>query len=305
MSKRILSAVLLVLLVAGVVLTGCGGKKAVESPKADNKPLKLGFVPSQTAAKLADTAKPFADMLSKELGRPVEPYVIPDFAGLVEAMGAGQVDIGFLNSLGYVLAAKQGYAKVVVKSVRNGSKTYRGQILVKADSPIKTAADLKGKKFGFVDPASTSGYLFAAAWMKKQGVDPQKDVQGVSLGGHDKAVEAVLKGDVDAAASFENAETILKTITQKYPDAGKQLRHLVVTADIPNDTVSVRADMDPQMVEKVKVALLKLGQDPEARKSLKDIYPIDEFAEAQDSDYDNVRKVAETLGLNLEVLQSK
>ena len=305
MSKRILSAVLLVFLVAGVFLTGCGGKTATESPKADNTPLKLGFVPSQNAAKLADTAKPFADLLAKELGRPVEPYVTPDFAGLVEAMGAGQVDIGFLNSLGYVLAAKQGYAKVVVMSVRNGSKTYRGQIIVKADSPINTAADLKGKKFGFVDPASTSGYLFAGAWMKEQGIDPQKDVQGVFLGGHDKAVEAVLKGDVDAAASFENAETTLKTITQKYPDAGKQLRHLVVTADIPNDTVSVRANLDPQLADQVKAALLKLGQDPEARKALKDIYTVDEFAEAQDSDYDTVRKVAETLGLKLEVLQRK
>ena len=48
-------------------------------------------------------------------------------------------------------------------SLRQGSKTYRSQVVVRADSGITSIDQLRGKKFAFVDPASASGFLFPNA----------------------------------------------------------------------------------------------------------------------------------------------
>src|SRR5207253_2834173 len=68
---------------------------------------------------------------------------------------------------------------------------------------VKTVKDLKGRKIGYTTPGSGS-WALANVYLKKAGLDPEKDVELVSLGG-DNAVfyTALQSGRVDAIASFE------------------------------------------------------------------------------------------------------
>lgn len=92
---------------------------------------------------------------------------------------------------------------------------YKSEILVKKDSKIKSLKDLKGKKIALQDVTSTAGYTFPLATLKKEtGINATKDMKIVNVKGHDQAVISLLNGDVDAAAVFQDARTIVKKTNQ-------------------------------------------------------------------------------------------
>ncbi|MBE3595901.1 MAG: phosphate/phosphite/phosphonate ABC transporter substrate-binding protein [Hydrogenibacillus sp.] len=264
--------------------------KAEPYPK---KEIVVGLIPSQEAQSLQDKAKPLAGMLSKYLGITVKTYVGTDYTATIEAIGAKQVDVGMFGPQSYVLAHDKGYADVLLASIRNGSKTYRSQIVVANDSPIRSIKDLKGKKIAFVDPASTSGYVYPVAMLKEAGLDTDKDVKLIEAGGHDKTILALLRGDVDAAFSFDDARTVVE---KSDPDVMKKTRILAKSDPIPNDVMSVRSDLSNYWRAKIKEAFKLVSLTDEGKKELKAIYNIDGFADASDSEYDVVRRTYRLIG---------
>lgn len=299
------------LVLTGLSLSGCpsGGTSGGESPKetAPSKPTKLvfGFVPSAEANKIADSAKPMADFISKEVGIPVETYTSTDYAGMIEAMDSKKVDIGSLPPLAYVLAKDKNAAEVIIKTSRHGSLTYHAMFTARATSGLKSIEEAKGKRMAFTDANSTSGYLFPVAYLKKKGLDPETFfAQTTFAGSHDNAIRAVYNGDVDVAATYDDARNKLeKDPTTK--DVKTKVVIIGKTDEIPNDTISVRTGLDPELVKKIKEALIKYAHTEEGKKTLADVYEVDDLVEAKDGDYDSVREVAKTMDYQLTNLQKK
>jgi ABC-type phosphate/phosphonate transport system substrate-binding protein len=78
-------------------------------------------------------------------------------------------------------------------------KEFGGVILVKADSPIQTLADIKGKKFMCVKKSSFGGGQMAWRLLLENGIDPLKDFATFAEGKkHDNVVLAVKSGVMDA-----------------------------------------------------------------------------------------------------------
>ena len=298
------SALLALFAALSLLAAGCpgGGKGAAGNdgpPAADPAPkeLVLGFVPSQEADKIADTAKPMADFLARELGIPVRSFISTNYVGLVEAMGSDKVDIGSLPPLAYVLANDQGAADVLLKTSRKGSHTYHAMFIARAGSGIASIEQARGKRVAWTDSASTSGYLFPAAYLKARGHDPENFFSQVTFTqAHDNSVRFVYNGDVDVAAVYDDARNRLE---RTLPDVKKKVVKIGQTDEIPNDTISVRPGLHPDLKQKIKAAFLKYAASPEGKKTLMEIYEIDGFAEAKNSDYDSVRQVAQTMNVGL------
>jgi phosphonate transport system substrate-binding protein len=275
-----------------------GGKEDLPTAtSARPERLIFGFIPSAEADKIAEDAKPMAEFLSKELGIPVETMTTTDYVGLVEAMGSKKADIGSLAPLIYVLAKDQGAADVVLKTSRKNSLTYHTMFITRADSGIKSIEQAKGKRMAFVDASSASGYLFPAAYLKSKGYEPETFFsQVVFAGAHDKAVQAVYNGDVDVAAVYDDARNkVEKTV----PDVKQKVVIIGKTEEIPNDTISVRTGLDPALVKQIKDGLIKYAHSPEGKKTLYEVYEVDDLVEAQDGDYDSVREVAKSMGVQM------
>ncbi|RDI41918.1 phosphate/phosphite/phosphonate ABC transporter substrate-binding protein [Falsibacillus pallidus] len=285
------------------VLAGCGSDDK-ENGKGDSKgyepkELNVQFVPSQSAETLEAKAKPLEKLLSDKLGIPVHVSVSTDYNTVVEAMGSKKVDVGFLPPTTYVLAHEQGVADVLLQAQRfgvndeDGTPTkdlvdfYKSMVIVKKDSDIKSIEDLKGKKMGWQNVTSSAGYVWPAVEMKKAGLDPQKDVQGVTLKGHDTAVLAVLNGDVDAAATFQDARNIVK---KDAPDVFDKTRVLFFTKPIPNDTISVRPDLTKEWKDKIADAFISLGKDEKGHQIISEIYSHEGYTKSKDSNFDIVRE---------------
>src|SRR3970282_940077 len=178
------------------------------APATGQTKLTMVFVPSRETDIVLFSGQQIGRLLSGALGIPVDAVVSTSYTAAIEAMCAGRADIGALNPFSYVLAHEKCGVEVAAISLRFGLPYYRAQISARADANINTIEDLRGKRFAFVDPASTSGYLFPAAMLKKRGFDPDRFFsQTVFAGSHPNVMLAIYRGQVDGGASFEDART--------------------------------------------------------------------------------------------------
>ena len=285
---------------------------AITSAPAQTK-LVMAFVPSGESQTILQSGNQVAHLLEVATGYRFESFVATSYAGVIEAMGAGRADIGWLNSFSYVIAHQKYGVEVRLVTVRFGLPYYRAEIIAQSASGINSLADLKGKRFAFVDPASTSGYLFPLAGLKKAGYDPAKFFgQTVFAGSHNNVVLAVYQGRAEAGAVFEDARA---SVQKTLPDVMQKLKVVWKSDPIPNDTVSFRKDLPADVKDRVSTALLRFSQDPVGLEALKSLYEIEALADYQllvtkykvtasslDAFYDPVRDVARYAGINLEDL---
>jgi phosphonate transport system substrate-binding protein len=288
-----------------VILTmlGCGRG-------GSGRVLRVGFVPSENMQQVAQNAQPIVDILHKELGMDVEPFVAVDYTGVIEALRAKKLDIAFLTPASYVLAKNEADVQVVLKSHRRGYASYYAAIITRADSGINTLKDLRNKTFAFGDPLSTTGNIIPRKMFLEAGIDPAKDFKNVLYsGGHDATVLAVLNRKVDAGATFANFTDGKDAAWIQYlknPEEQKKIRAIAYSEPIPADNLVLRAGLDPELGKKIQDVFLALGRDPAGQKMLRDLYQIDGFVPATDQDYESIRQAFKIAGINIkEALKKK
>lgn len=290
-------------LAALVVLPACGGAGAPRLGTPQN-PIKMAQVPFVESQRLLVGMQPFVDAVEKETGYKLDSSVANSYAAVVEAMGSEKVDIAWLAPFAYVLAHQKNGAEVILASLQRSGKYYKGVILARTDAGINSLDDLKGKRFAWVDPSSASGYLYPAALLAEKTSYNPKNPTGflasqVFAGGHDKVVIALMNGQVDAGAVFDDARDNA-SLLQQFPDLMTATKKVAETDPIPSDTVAVRKGLPKDVTEKLKAAFLKIGNSEEGQKLLRDVLGTYGLTEAADSEYDPVRRAAKVLDLNLE-----
>ncbi|MCE5199770.1 MAG: phosphate/phosphite/phosphonate ABC transporter substrate-binding protein [Armatimonadota bacterium] len=298
---------IVILMTVGLVLSGCGKSGKTEKTTtaalgtAEN-PIKMAMVPSLDTKKLVISGEKLAELLEKETGLKYKVSVPTSYTAVVSAMGAGNVDIGWLSPIPYVIAHDKYGVQVVLTTVRDKSTKYWSFIIARNDSGINNLADLKNKRFAYGDPVSTSGAIYPKHLIRTNGSDPEKYFSNVIYAGaHDKVVMAVYNKQVDAGAIYggvvsDAREKVAGTIK----DVMSKTRIIAKSQDIPNDTVSVRKGLPPAMVKKITDGLIKVASSDEGRIAVMSLYGIDGFVRATDSDYDSVRKVAKAEKIELE-----
>ena len=252
---------------------------APAAPAPGETKLVMAFVPSGEARTILESGNKIAHLLEVATGYKFETFVATSYAGVIEAMGARRADIGWLNTFSYVVAHEKYGVEVRLVTVRFGNPYYKAQIIAQSGSAINSLADLKGKRFAYVDANSTSGYLFPRVGLKKAGYDPDKLFgQTIFAGSHNNVVLAVYQGRVDAGAVFEDARA---TVQKTLPDVMQKVKVVWKSDPIPNDTVSFRGDLPADIKDRVTKALLRFSQQPAGLDALKSLYEIEALADYQ------------------------
>jgi phosphonate transport system substrate-binding protein len=300
-SRRIavLSLALLVAFTTSVIASPQAEKLGTEK-----NPIVWAFVPSGETSKVSAGAQSVADLLHTQTGLFFKTFVATDYVGVIEAMKANppKAQMASLATAAYILAADQKVAEAALVSVRNGSAFYKGMIITRPDTGIKTLADLKGKTFARVDPLSTSGWIIPSLMLKAAGINVDTDMKVLDAGSHPGAVTAVYTGQADAGACFVDARTL---IAKDHGDVMDKVIVLQESGNIPNDGVqfspSVAKDLQTQIVD----GLLAIIATDEGKKAINTAYQWTALEKHDDSFYDSFRQVLQAAGVTADVMMPK
>lgn len=258
--------------------------------------LVMAVTPSNIPTELFKASEAFAAELGKKLGLKIKVYMPTDYLGVVEALRNKTADMAFVHPAGYVFSNREAKAQIVAVDVWHGKTNYTSRFFVRKDSGFTRLEDLRGKNIAFVDPGSTSGYVYPMVMLMRKGLVKDRDPktffkEAMFAGTHEAALLALLNGSVDAVASFDLAPQ--QYLKEK--ERVEKLTYIAETDPIPEAGMCVREGLDPALIKKIHDALMAFNA-PEYRPILKDFYGIDGFAPAKDSDYNPVREAIDLLG---------
>ncbi|PIL18689.1 hypothetical protein P775_19140 [Puniceibacterium antarcticum] len=238
----------------------------------DIQEFNIGVLGGENAQDRMTANQCLADHATEALGVPVKIFTPADYNGVIQGLLGGTLDMAILGASGYAAVYLQDpnvVTPVLVKTNLDGAYSYHSIGFARADSGIKSLEDMKGKKFGFGDPNSTSGFLIPSVEIPQEtGASMESgDYFGevVFTGGHEQTIVAVNNGDVDAGVTWADGlgnweDGYNSGALRKAADAGivdmNDLVQIWESKPIPEGPVVLRTalpeDVKTKMTEMVK-----------------------------------------------------
>lgn len=314
---------------------------AIGSPE---HPIKVLFVPSVDANVIVTGGEVMAAALNEATGLTFEVVVPTSYAATIEEMCASPSDtMAFIPAFGYVLANDLCGVDVSFKAVRRGWGVYWSMIVVGRDSDIQSIEDLNGKKWAYADTGSTSGYLVPKVMFEENGITPSEEVvagghpqavRAVYTGEADFAtafyspysapeggtkwevgMDPEVPVDVNSCALNEDKSQLLcegyrildarANIREEFPDVVSKVRILMISPEIPNDTMSFGPEFPVELRTQIEEAVAAFAATDAWGTSLgsEDFYGWSGLEAATDAEYDFIRKMVATAGVTIESLK--
>ncbi len=228
-------------------LVGLAAFPAAADYKKEFKELRFGITSSENEKDSMARFDVFAAYLRDRLGVPVTVHRGTDYAAVVEALRAKKLEFARMGPAAYARGVQvmgKGIVPVAKDMDLDGAVGYHSTIVVKADSPYRSLADLKGKSLAFADPNSGSGYMAPSYFLSKDGMEPTKYFGRTGFAGnHEQGVFAVINGTYDAAATWWNNDlrsNVARMEEKKMIPPG-QVRIIWTSPLIPNSPWVARA----------------------------------------------------------------
>ncbi|WDZ81220.1 phosphonate ABC transporter substrate-binding protein (plasmid) [Ensifer adhaerens] len=239
----------------------------------DLKEFRIGILGGENEADRLRNFQCLVDKLPAAIGvEKVSLFPAADYDGVIQGLLGGTLDYAELGASGYakIYLAKADAVEPILTTVQtDGSTGYHSIMVARKDSGITKLEDLKGKKLGFADPDSTSGYLVPLVTLPEAIGAPVKEFFGETGfgGGHENLVLEVVKGTFDAGTTFgsgvgEFKDGYTSGNLKKMVDKGildmNDLVELWKSPLIPNGPIVVRTSMNDDMKAKFKQFMLDL-----------------------------------------------
>lgn len=314
-SRKALLSVTTLAAAATLVMSGCSSSDSGSGTTEQGFPetLTLAAIPAENSTDLKASYDPLIKLLEKETGSTVEFVQASDYAGVVEGMIAGNVDLAFFGPFAYVVAGINGAKLTPLGAVigEEGEEPgYQSYGLARSEEAnINSLNDFAGKKVCFVDPGSTSGFLYPSAGLIEAGViksgseaDISAAMTPIYAGGHDASALSIANGDCDAGFAFDTM--VDTTMIEKGDLQPGQLKTVWESEMIAGSVFAANDDLGTETVDKLKTIFTEKANVTsfEAEGFCEDdaCRITDERAwgvvPASDSDYDGVRHVCDVTG---------
>jgi phosphonate transport system substrate-binding protein len=228
--------------------------------------LIFAYTPVEDPALYSKVWDGFIKHAEKVTGKKVVFFPLQSNAAEIEAMRSGRLHIAGVSTGTTPIAVNcAGFVPFAIMGTQGGTFGYEMEIIVPADSPIKTPADLKGKKVAFTAPTSNSGFKAPSAILESEfNLKAERDFTPVFSGKHDNSVLGVANKDYDAAAIAN--EVMVRMFERKVVDKAK-IRTIYKSETFPTTSYGIAHNLDPALVAKIKEAFFGFPWEGSALKA--------------------------------------
>ncbi|MFV0474060.1 MAG: phosphonate ABC transporter substrate-binding protein [Pikeienuella sp.] len=246
-------------LAAAATIVAAAAAAQAEMPEQIN----FGIISTESASALEASFQPFLDDMSKSLGAEVKPFFASDYAGVIEAMRFGKVDLAWFGNKSAIQAVDRAGGEVFAQTIKDdGERGYYSLLITRADSEIDSLEDVlkcdKSLNFGNGDPNSTSGFAIPGYYVwALNGKTPEDCFNRVTSSNHEGNALAVATGKVDVATN--NTESISR-LMKSQPEMAAKLKEIWRSPLIPSDPLVWRSDLSADVKEKIYFFMMQYGR---------------------------------------------
>ncbi|MYZ48983.1 phosphonate ABC transporter substrate-binding protein [Propylenella binzhouense] len=247
----------------GLAAAGLAVALTAGSAAAETKELNFGIISTESQQNLKGIWIPFLDAMSTKTGMKVNAFFASDYAGVIEGMRFGKVDVAWFGNKSAMEAVDRADGEIFAQSVDSeGNPGYWSLLLANVDSPLSSLDDVlkcdKSLDFGIGDPNSTSGFLVPTTFVfAKNGVDPKTCFKTVRNANHETNLMAVANKQVDVATN--NTEN-LRRLEKTNPEAAKKVKVIWQSPLIPSDPIVWNKKLDDETKEKLMSFFMSYGR---------------------------------------------
>ncbi|MGA0368219.1 MAG: phosphonate ABC transporter substrate-binding protein [Kiritimatiellia bacterium] len=254
---------------SAAVLMGSLGLQA----EGDLKTLRFGIIATESTDNLKATWGEFINAMEEGTGYKVEPFFAPDYAGVIEAMGADKIEFAWFGNKSAMEAVDRSGGEIFAQTTDvEGNPGYWSLIIVHKDSPYNSVDDViaNANKLNFAngDPNSTSGFLIPSFYIwARRNLDPNSIFKSVTNAGHEANALSVANKKADVATN--NTES-MRRLQSSNPTAAESLKVIWKSPLIPNDPFVMRSNLPDVTKEKLRAWILgfgRIGTEAEVQKA--------------------------------------
>lgn len=257
---------------------------------ADSRePLRFGIVPQGSPSSVLTSWQPLVTFLAEALDHPIVAVTQTDIPTFEACVHQGAYDIAFMNPYHYaVFSRSTGYRAIA----QRGDEALVGHLIVLADGPVRSIADLAGQEIAFPSPAAFAASILVRAQLDAEGIDytplyTRSQESGylavargllVATGGENRTFEAFRRGH----PAYENLQVIQSTEA------------------FAAHPIAVAPWISQSMADQIVTVLAEIHL---AAPAVLEPLAIGHFTAASDADYGDVRALAipeGQVGLNIE-----
>lgn len=256
----------------------------------------FAYTPVEDPAVYAKIWDSFIKHMSKVTGKKVAFFPVQSNAAQLEAMRSGRLHVAGVNTGANPVAVTcAGFVPFAIMGAADGRFGYEMEIIVPADSPIQSLADLKGRTLAFTAKTSNSGFKAPSALLKSEfGLEAEKDYKVAFSGKHDNSVLGVANKDYEAAAIAN--EVMNRMFDRKVVDRAK-IRTIYKSETFPTTGYGYAHNLHPVLAAKIRQAFFTFPwEGSELKKEFKD---VDRFVGiSHKHDWAVIRKIDAVSGVN-------
>jgi phosphonate transport system substrate-binding protein len=260
--------------------------------------LVIGLIPEHNVFKQLERYKPLAEYISKETGIGIELKMLSRYGNIIRNFESMGLDGAFFGSFTYALAHTRLNVETALRPESpEGVSSYYGMIFVRKESGISSIEQMKGKRFAFVDKATTAGYLLPLRYFKENGIEDFEQYLSETYftGTHEDAIFDVLNKRADIGAA---KDTVFYRLARSNPRILNELTILARSTRVPENALAFRSDLDQDARSALKKAFLDMSDNPDGIQVL-NTFGAARFIETTNEDYRSVFEYAESAGLDL------
>ncbi len=272
-----------------VLMAGCQNNSEDYTPRySAHPPLQqrvyiFGVHPLHNPKRLFEVYEPMIEYINRRLdGGMVRLEASRDYEAFEKKLFSEKLDFALPNPYQTVKAAEKGY-KIFAKM--GDDQNFRGIILIRKDSGIKSIEDLKGKTISYPAPTALAATMMPQWYLHERGINITQDIKNNYVGSQESSIMNVYLGKSAAAATWPPP---WKAFSKERPEIAKEVMVKWETFSLPNNGLVAHHHVPVGIVDQVAQIITSMQTTEEGRKILKTM-ELSRYEKADDRSYEPVR----------------